>query len=182
MVIMDPKAHFNSVLEDLQMALHCHGCGTFLPFETRCTHGEFCSESCWIASCRIRVPCALQTTLGFCHLCSDYTFQPFVPHVQQLRNTGKSAQNLRTIRALDAFLFEHDSLPQKEQYMFRMNEHTLFGANHEAFVEKWYWNYTFGLPPRTGTLPAHWLSYSKFMPLERRASDEFWPFYDSVYC
>lgn len=166
------------VLQDLQAALHCHACGAFTPFwSKRYGGGEFCSLACWAPDLGAKRPCAFGPE---CLWCTDLVYQPFVPAVQQLLNAWTDAATVRTIRALDAFLEEHDSLPREKQYIFRMKEAALFhsGYKHQAFVARWYWSYVFGIKPKRGTLPSHWLDYVKFMPLPRRVSSAEWPFYE----
>ncbi len=177
------KAAFNEVLLDLKTALHCHGCGAYMPFWGRRTKEEFCSNKCFELRSSGNEPCALTKAFGTCRWCTDYVFHPHVPPVQQCLNYSQNPHTIRLVRALDAFLEEHDSLPYKEQYAFRTTNYMLYAAdpNHDAFVARWYWMYVFGTEPRRGTLPAHWLDYVKFMPLPRRVEDGSWPFYDSCY-
>lgn len=177
------EATFNQVLLDLKTALHCHGCGTFVPFGVYRYQGEYCSKGCFEAWSSSNRTCALIKAFGACRWCTEYVFQPHVPSLQQCVNQARTPHTIRLMRALDAFLEEHDSLPYTEQYTFRTKGYMLYAAdpNHEAFVAQWYWMYVFGVEPCRGTLPAHWLDYKAFMPLPRRVEDGNWPFYDSCY-
>lgn len=169
-----PRKQFDDVLKDLLAVTHCHGCGAGAPLH----FGEYCSKRCWelIEWSAEQPDCAHKRLLGSCKWCTEYVHEPFVHWCKP-----RLAAGIRMRRALDAFLFEHDSLSYEDQYWFRAHEYMLFAEKPDDFVAKWYWRYVFGCEPRQGTLPAHWRTYRAFMPLEQRAENERWPFYDSCY-
>lgn len=169
------SATMEAVHNDLRTALHCHGCGEFLPFGANRIHGEVCSKACWDTRLSAK-SCMLMETFGSCSWCDDTTFQPFQHSV-----SPAAAADIRMMRALDAFLLENDSLPYQEQYWFEKREYCLFAQDPAKFIAKWYWLYVFGCQPRNGTLPAPWHTYQAFMPLERRAENARWPFYESCF-